>query len=81
MEDGDDNSQMSDMHVTVLETATGRQLKGDDAPLISQLNAWLESHPGWEIVDESSGESDEERESQEAEMGRGNCHRSHTIYF
>lgn len=58
--DEDDNSQMSDLHVTVVETATGKQLKGEDAPLASQLNVWLESHPGWEMVDESEEEDFEE---------------------
>ena len=73
--DADDNSQMSDMPVTVLETATGRLLKGDEAPLMSQISSWLESHPGWEVIDETddSDESDEEREPQDADIGKGNC--------
>ena len=73
--DGDDNSQMSDMHVTVVETATGRQLKGDDAPLATQLGAWLDAHPGWEMVDESddSDGSDEERETPDANSEKGDC--------
>lgn len=36
-----------DLHATVIETATGRVLSGDDAPLESQVQGWLEMHPGW----------------------------------
>ncbi|KAK9499007.1 hypothetical protein O3M35_003529 [Rhynocoris fuscipes] len=60
--ENDESSQMSDLHVTVVETSTGRQLQGDDAPLASQLGAWLEAHPGWEPVEESEEEDDDEEE-------------------
>lgn len=43
-QDGDDD----DVHATVVETASGRVLSGDDAPLESQVQGWLEMHPGWE---------------------------------
>uniref|UniRef100_A0A0A9YTR4 ATP-dependent helicase brm n=2 Tax=Lygus hesperus TaxID=30085 RepID=A0A0A9YTR4_LYGHE len=56
----DESSQMSDLHVTVVETSTGRTLQGDDAPLASQLGAWLEAHPGWEPADDSDDEDDED---------------------
>ncbi|XP_063220159.1 ATP-dependent helicase brm-like [Bacillus rossius redtenbacheri] len=46
----DESSQMSDVRVTVIETASGNMLHGDDAPLASQLQAWLEMHPGWEAA-------------------------------
>ncbi len=59
MMDDDENSQSSDVHVTVVETATGKQLKGEEAPLASQLNAWLESNPGWEEVVEDSDDEDD----------------------
>lgn len=48
--DIDDSSQSSDLHVTVMETATGKTLSGDDAPLASEVESWLDSHPGWEVV-------------------------------
>lgn len=60
--DEDDNSQMSDMHVTVVEIATGKQLKGEEAPLASQLNAWFDAHPGWEAVEDSEEEEFDEDE-------------------
>ena len=52
---------------------TGKQLTGEEAPLASQLDAWLEANPGWEPVDdtdesgeesgEDEGENNEEKES------------------
>lgn len=39
---------------------TGRQLQGDEAPLASQLGAWLEAHPGWEPVEDSDDEDDDD---------------------
>ncbi len=35
-----------DKRVTVIETATGTKLTGEDAPLKSELEKWLEEHPG-----------------------------------
>lgn len=48
--DVDESSQSSDLHVTVMETATGKTLSGDDAPLASEVDSWLDAHPGWELV-------------------------------
>lgn len=48
--DVDESSQNSDLHVSVVETSTGKTLTGDEAPLASEVDSWLESHPGWEIV-------------------------------
>ena len=67
----DETSQMSDLHVNVIETATGKVLSGKDAPLSSQIDTWLETHPGYEIAprNESSEEEyedgDEENEGEE----------------
>lgn len=61
--DGEDGSQDGDGRVTVTEPNTGRILSGEDAPLLSQLQSWLESHPGWEAVEDSDdSDSDEENE-------------------
>jgi SWI/SNF-related matrix-associated actin-dependent regulator of chromatin subfamily A protein 2/4 len=35
-------------------------LTGDEAPLSSQLQAWLEAHPGWEAVEEEEDDEDED---------------------
>lgn len=48
--DVDESSQNTDLHVTVMETATGKTLTGDEAPLASEVEAWLDCHPGWELV-------------------------------
>jgi len=56
----DDSSQQSDMRVTVIETATGKKLAGNDAPLASQLETWLEVHPGYEVAPrEADSDSDD----------------------
>uniref|UniRef100_T1ITD1 Very low-density lipoprotein receptor n=1 Tax=Strigamia maritima TaxID=126957 RepID=T1ITD1_STRMM len=58
----DESSQQSDLHINVVETATGKVLSGKDAPLASQLEAWLEMHPGYEAAprEESGDDSDED---------------------
>lgn len=67
----DESSQHSDLRVNVIETATGRVIEGKDAPLASQLDAWLEMHPGYEVApreasdDEDEGETDDSTESEE----------------
>lgn len=43
----------------------GRMLKGEEAPLASQLNSWLDAHPGWEVMEESDDEDDEDQEDDE----------------
>lgn len=40
--------------------------KGEEAPLASQLNNWLDAHPGWEVMEESDDEDDEEQEDDES---------------
>lgn len=56
----DDTSQQSDMRVTVIETATGNKLSGAEAPLATQIDTWLEVHPGYEVAPrEADSESDE----------------------
>lgn len=53
----------SDRRVNVVEVATGQVLTGDDAPLTSQLQAFLDAHPGWEAQEESSGEDETDGDS------------------
>jgi len=43
----DEGSNMSDVRLNVIETATGKILTGEEAPLASQLDAWLEMNPGY----------------------------------
>lgn len=40
----------------------GRTLKGEEAPLASQLNNWLDAHPGWEVIEESDDDEDDEEQ-------------------
>ncbi|XP_042909871.1 probable global transcription activator SNF2L2 [Parasteatoda tepidariorum] len=75
LQDGlmDDSSQLSDLRINVIETATGKTFFGESAPLASQLETWLELHPGYEVApreasedeedgDEDSSDSEEEEE-------------------
>lgn len=43
----DENSTMSDMHIHVIHSETGQELKGEEAPLASQVESWLEMNPGY----------------------------------
>ncbi|XP_046739916.1 ATP-dependent helicase brm isoform X3 [Diprion similis] len=64
-EGGEDGNGNGDRRVSVTETSTGRKLTGEDAPPLSQLPAFLESHPGWEVLDSESEEEDSEDEENE----------------
>lgn len=41
----DENSQMSDIHIHVKEISTGKILRGEEAPLASELENWLKENP------------------------------------
>ncbi|XP_045889796.1 probable global transcription activator SNF2L2 isoform X1 [Micropterus dolomieu] len=66
----DESSQMSELPVKVIQTETGKVLQGTDAPKSSQLEAWLEMNPGYEVAprsdSEESGSEFEEEEEEEA---------------
>lgn len=56
----DESSQMSDAPVCVIESSTGKILQGDEAPRASQLEAWLETHPGYQVLPREDGSEDED---------------------
>ncbi|XP_051525599.1 probable global transcription activator SNF2L2 isoform X2 [Myxocyprinus asiaticus] len=65
----DESSQMSELPVKVIQTETGKVLQGTDAPKSSQLEAWLEMNPGYEVAprsdsEESGSEFEEEDEDE-----------------
>ncbi|VDO93159.1 unnamed protein product, partial [Soboliphyme baturini] len=64
----------SDLPVKVREVATGLIITGDQAPKASQLEAWLETHPGYEVLsrDEKSGSGDETSSSSDSEAEETN---------
>ena len=53
---------MTELRVRVKDTTSGKILKGENAPLASELESWLEKNPGYEAVpqDEDSDDSDDE---------------------
>ncbi len=65
--DVDESSQMSsgEVRMHVRETSTGKIIRGEEAPLASELEAWLEKNPGYEEAprdeDADSSDSDEEK--------------------
>ncbi|XP_030874375.1 probable global transcription activator SNF2L2 isoform X2 [Leptonychotes weddellii] len=64
---------MSDLPVKVTHTETGKVLFGPEAPKASQLDAWLEMNPGYEVAPRSDSEesdSDYEEEDEEEESSR-----------
>ncbi|XP_035494624.2 probable global transcription activator SNF2L2 isoform X2 [Scophthalmus maximus] len=67
----DESSQMSELPVKVIQTETGKVLQGTEAPKSSQLEAWLEMNPGYEVAprsdsEESSSEFEEEEDDEAA---------------
>lgn len=66
-ENAEDGAGNDDTRVSVIETATGRTLTGDEAPLLSQLPAFLEAHPGWEPIESESEEDDDDDEDENGE--------------
>ncbi|XP_036454908.1 probable global transcription activator SNF2L2 [Colossoma macropomum] len=69
----DESSQMSELPVKVIQTETGKVLQGTDAPKSSQLEAWLEMNPGYEVAPRSDSEesgSEFEEEDEEEVVSR-----------
>ncbi|XP_053510010.1 probable global transcription activator SNF2L2 isoform X1 [Ictalurus furcatus] len=69
----DESSQMSELPVKVIQTQTGKVLQGTDAPKSSQLEAWLEMNPGYEVAPRSDSEesgSEFEEEDEEEVVSR-----------
>ncbi|KAF7988055.1 hypothetical protein HCN44_007549 [Aphidius gifuensis] len=60
-----DNNDSNDRRIKVVDTSNGKILSGDDAPLASQLSLFLDSHPGWEAVDNDTDEESDIEETQE----------------
>lgn len=59
-----------DRRVVVTNVETGMTLVGDDAPLRSELQAWLEAHPGWMAVKPDDEEDEEGEEEEQQQLDR-----------
>ena len=69
--DGDMLNPDEDIHVKVLNTATGEVLDGvtgSGAPRESELDSWLEAHPGWEAVPREVNEEDDDDDNSNSNM-------------
>ena len=60
-EDAQDDED-EDRHVKVRNESTGEVLEGADAPKMSEIESWLESHPGWDVVPREIEEEDDYEE-------------------
>ena len=77
-ENGEGESE--DRHVKVTYSATGEVLEGKEAPLESELDAWLEAHPGWMVVprevdeedDDDDDDDDNSKDNKEESKKKGN---------
>lgn len=70
----DDSSQTSDSRVSVMDPKTGEVLKGEEAPLLSQLKDWMEAHPGWEVLSDSEDSGDDSQDDDEKRERREKHH-------
>nr|CAB3266379.1 probable global transcription activator SNF2L2 [Phallusia mammillata] len=66
-EEEDPNAEESDRHVEVKNIDTGEVLHGEQAPKLSNLEAWLEMHPNFQVVPRA--ETDDEEEEEETPKG------------
>ncbi|KAK7501203.1 hypothetical protein BaRGS_00007688 [Batillaria attramentaria] len=66
----DDESSNGEMHVKVVNVETGQVLSGEEAPLASQLEAWLEMNTSWQVAprDDDDDEDGEDGTDEEEEM-------------
>lgn len=60
----DESCEAVDCFVRVMEKSSGRQLAGEEGPLLRDLHHWLQAHPGWEYIisDVEDSSDDEEQE-------------------
>lgn len=72
-ENGEDGTSSDDTRVGVIEISTGRTLTGDEAPLMSQLSAFLEAHPGWEPIESDSEEDEDDDEEDNESEDKSDC--------
>ncbi|XP_072935099.1 ATP-dependent helicase brm isoform X2 [Epargyreus clarus] len=63
----DDSSQTSDSRVSVMDPKTGEILRGEEAPLWTQLKDWMEAHPGWEVLSDSEDSGDDSQDDERRE--------------
>uniref|UniRef100_A0A1A9ZBP8 ATP-dependent helicase brm n=1 Tax=Glossina pallidipes TaxID=7398 RepID=A0A1A9ZBP8_GLOPL len=58
----DDSCMAADLHVAVVEQATGNKLSGEEAPLLKNLHRWLEQNPGWDWIEDDDEQNDSEHD-------------------
>lgn len=66
----DESCEAIDCRVRVMESASGKILSGDDAPMMRNLYKWLQMHPGWEYIVSDNEDSDNDDETNEEKKKR-----------
>lgn len=59
------NAESDVVRVLVQNSATGEILTGDKAPRSDEIEQWLETHPGFEVISRDIGTDDEDEDHQE----------------
>lgn len=79
----DENCEAIDCRITVMESASGKMLSGEDAPLLRNLYKWLQLHPGWEYVVSDGEDSDDEdgKNAEEKKRREGEFQIDFVFYF
>uniref|UniRef100_A0A914EBK5 Uncharacterized protein n=1 Tax=Acrobeloides nanus TaxID=290746 RepID=A0A914EBK5_9BILA len=54
------NDQEGEIHVIVRNTTTGEIIKGEEAPKADEIDAWLEAHPGFEVISRDAASDSED---------------------
>ncbi|KAK6179113.1 hypothetical protein SNE40_011545 [Patella caerulea] len=69
MEPIDELSNMSnpEKRLTVVHTATGHIISGDDAPFARDIQEWMAQNPGYEVQKDEDDDDDEEEDEEEEE--------------
>eukprot|EP00118_Oscarella_pearsei_P006560 m.29833 g.29833 ORF g.29833 m.29833 type:complete len:1434 (+) comp31236_c0_seq3:78-4379(+) len=63
----EEEKKLLERRAVLVKKETGEKLSEEEAPLISDLDQWLEEHPGYEVVEEEQlAEEGERKEPEEA---------------
>ncbi|XP_055885494.1 probable global transcription activator SNF2L2 isoform X1 [Biomphalaria glabrata] len=63
----EDDTTLGEKRVKVMDPETGTVLSGDQAPLASQLEAWLEMNPNFQVAPKDDEEEEEEDDDESGE--------------
>jgi SWI/SNF-related matrix-associated actin-dependent regulator of chromatin subfamily A protein 2/4 len=59
------NDEKNYLHIKVKNLTTGEIKDGQDAPLASELDGWLEKNPGWQVMPRENSDDEDEDASRD----------------